>query len=595
LAAFNYSSQPNGTDGVDTYIDNGSATSNYGTEVSLRIGEGNGSTNDLNRSLIKFDLSSIPANATITSATLSLWTSNDLSDNDRTIRVYRLKVPFVEGEATWNESASGVSWQSAGASGANDRESTDIGSVLVVANEASGTEKQISLNTTKIQEMVSGTFTNNGFIIIADTELNDRFNYKSSDSSTSSQRPKLVIQYTTSTPTPGPSPTPTASQTPAGPTATPTPGASNTPTAPPAFQSASFVYDGDGKRVKSTFNGTSTTYFAGTHFEVTGSTVTKYYYGGSQRIAMRTGGVLKFILGDHLGSTSLVTDANGENGIETRYKAWGEMRYASGPTPTDYTYTGQFSHVDDFGLMFYNARWYDPTLGRFAQADTIIPAGVQGYDRYAYTNNNPVRYIDPSGHSTECTWDSACTYGQRLSPEAVAKKYNVTFGGNWTEEHKWAVVHGVIRTAYRFAKELANGISGSEAFKNVYGLNDGDTFFFEWDENCWGCRKDPVGCDAGTTRGDACVSAFGYTNTENWIEFASMGDLQVNGAGFYGYPGNVTWEQSPGIDGSETFADQFLGWSYGRWAADPLGPVRADFMMQMNGANGWVSQAAALP
>ena len=80
-------SQPNGTDGMDTYIESGSTTTNFWTEVSLRIGEGNGSTNDLNRSLIKFDLSSIPANATITSATLSLWTSNDLSDNDRTIEI----------------------------------------------------------------------------------------------------------------------------------------------------------------------------------------------------------------------------------------------------------------------------------------------------------------------------------------------------------------------------------------------------------------------------------------------------------------------------------------------------------------------------
>ena len=111
------------------------------------------------------------------------FSTTDISDNDRTIRVYRLKVPFVEGQATWNESASGVNWQSSGASGTNDRESTDIGSVLVLANEADGTEKQISLSTVKIQEMVSGTFTNNGFIVIADTELNDRFNYKSSDAS----------------------------------------------------------------------------------------------------------------------------------------------------------------------------------------------------------------------------------------------------------------------------------------------------------------------------------------------------------------------------------------------------------------------------
>lgn len=46
----------------------------------------------------------------------------------------------------------------------------------------------------------------------------------------------------------------------------------------------------------------------------------------------------------------------------------------------------------------FNARWYDPALGRFAQADSIIPPGVQGLDRYAYVNNSPLNYTDPSGH-----------------------------------------------------------------------------------------------------------------------------------------------------------------------------------------------------
>lgn len=54
--------------------------------------------------------------------------------------------------------------------------------------------------------------------------------------------------------------------------------------------------------------------------------------------------------------------------------------------------------MTDFGLMFYNARWYDPVLGRFAQADSLVPPGVQGSDRYAYVNNDPVGYTDPSGH-----------------------------------------------------------------------------------------------------------------------------------------------------------------------------------------------------
>jgi RHS repeat-associated protein len=67
---------------------------------------------------------------------------------------------------------------------------------------------------------------------------------------------------------------------------------------------------------------------------------------------------------------------------------------------TKYQFTGQFSYASDFGLLYYNARWYDPALSRFTQADSIVPGGVQGYDRYAYVNNNPVKYTDPSGHMT---------------------------------------------------------------------------------------------------------------------------------------------------------------------------------------------------
>lgn len=51
--------------------------------------------------------------------------------------------------------------------------------------------------------------------------------------------------------------------------------------------------------------------------------------------------------------------------------------------------------------MFYNSRWYDPMLGRFAQADTIVPGTESqlALDRYAYGINNPIKFVDPSGHS----------------------------------------------------------------------------------------------------------------------------------------------------------------------------------------------------
>ena len=169
---------------------------------------------------------------------------------------------------------------------------------------------------------------------------------------------------------------------------------------------ASFVYDGEGKRVRSSL-GTTTTAFVGAHFEWTGSTSTmvKYYYAGSQRVAMRVGSgttntTLKWLVGDHLGSTSVTADYAGTLISRTLYKPWGEVRYQSGTIPTNYTYTGQYSHTADFGHMYYNARWYDPYLNRFAQADTIVPGAghPMAWDRYAYTSNNPVKYIDPSGH-----------------------------------------------------------------------------------------------------------------------------------------------------------------------------------------------------
>jgi hypothetical protein len=182
--------------GSDTNILSSSATKNYGAATTMQVGETNLATSAIGRSLIKFDLSSIPANATITSATLSLWTNVDYANNNRLIRVYRLKVPFSELQATWSIRATGSNWQSTGASGTNDRESVDIGSLQILANEPLNTEKQISLSTVLIQELVNGTFVNNGFIIVADTELDDAFTYKTSDHATADQRPKLVIQYT---------------------------------------------------------------------------------------------------------------------------------------------------------------------------------------------------------------------------------------------------------------------------------------------------------------------------------------------------------------------------------------------------------------
>ncbi len=176
---------------------------------------------------------------------------------------------------------------------------------------------------------------------------------------------------------------------------------------------AAFVYDGDGNRVKSTI-GTQTVAYIGPRVEynITTNTMTRYYLFGSERIAMRVldkwktpneTNTIYYTLSDHLGSASIMTDTSGNRKTEYRYKAWGEDRYtyfASGTVQTAYQYTGQRNDPGMGGLLFYNARWYDSYLNRFAQADSIIPGlgNPLAWDRYAGMANNPLRYNDPTGH-----------------------------------------------------------------------------------------------------------------------------------------------------------------------------------------------------
>jgi RHS repeat-associated protein len=187
---------------------------------------------------------------------------------------------------------------------------------------------------------------------------------------------------------------------------------------------AGFGYDGDGKRMIGTEGGTSTVYI-GNYFEWKGSTTTmvRYYYAGAERVAMRTGTADPlWLVGDHLGSTSVAANYDGSTGPRQGYKAWGEKRFPTGtsPLPTTFRYTGQ-RESETFGLYFYGARWYDSSLGRFTSPDTVIPEtsqGVQAWDRYAYTNNNPMKYNDPSGHMID---DGCKSQGCEISQATQAE------------------------------------------------------------------------------------------------------------------------------------------------------------------------------
>jgi len=144
-----------------------------------------------------------------------------------------------------------------------------------------------------------------------------------------------------------------------------------------------------------------------------GQTYRLYYYAGPRRVAVRTvtssSNALHFLHVDHLGSTSLTTDANGQNLARRWYYPFGAPRGSVGTLPTTRTYTGQYADPALNGLMFYNARYYDPMIGRFTKPDSLIPVpgNPQALNRFAYSLNNPLKFTDSSGHWVESALDIA--------------------------------------------------------------------------------------------------------------------------------------------------------------------------------------------
>jgi RHS repeat-associated protein len=116
-----------------------------------------------------------------------------------------------------------------------------------------------------------------------------------------------------------------------------------------------------------------------------------------------TDGTLKFYQNDHLGSATLVTDANGNVIRRASYQPFGEDRATpialfSPSTGLRYKFNFKEQEQDGTGLYDYGARLYNPSTGRWLSADT---SSVDGLNRYAYVLNNPLRYVDPTGHATD--------------------------------------------------------------------------------------------------------------------------------------------------------------------------------------------------
>jgi len=146
------------------------------------------------------------------------------------------------------------------------------------------------------------------------------------------------------------------------------------------------------------------TKYVGSLYEVRGTKQTRFIYLGGTRIAaVEADGKATYYHGNHLGSTNVTTDADGNLDELFENEPFGAIttheKYGSDEDTARWYFTGKEFDTET-GLVYFGARYYNPIIGRFITPDILVqsPGNPQTFNRYTYANNNPVNNIDSDGH-----------------------------------------------------------------------------------------------------------------------------------------------------------------------------------------------------
>lgn len=158
-----------------------------------------------------------------------------------------------------------------------------------------------------------------------------------------------------------------------------------------------------------------TRWYVGNYEKQTIGSITRelHYVSNGERliaIIVKEGSTVtnNYVHTDHLGSILAITDNAMAYVTRQNYDPWGRKRnvdtwtYSGVQSVPTWLYRGFTGHEEyaQFNLINMNARLYDPHTGRMLSPDIAVtmPYSSQGYNRYSYANNNPLKFIDPDGN-----------------------------------------------------------------------------------------------------------------------------------------------------------------------------------------------------
>jgi len=199
---------------------------------------------------------------------------------------------------------------------------------------------------------------------------------------------------------------------------------------------------------------------------------------------------------DHLGNVVAWTNASGGmvGSSLARYEPFGTYRTkppsSVNPDISDRGFTGHRQNntgAYDLGLIYMNARYYLPEVGRFISPDSIVPepGNPQSYNRYAYGFNNPVKYVDPSGHDPlDAAWEEAFFAQHGRAPEwydRLIRLFSIAFPEEW----EWSAFYdsnGYLR-GYETLQNIMTTPSSSRSWANMDEALTRMSAYYNWNES----------------------------------------------------------------------------------------------------------------